>query len=187
MPHSVVSRSVALVCAAVVLTLPTTASSAPAGLVSGRVTIIGDSVTIDARPELVAAIRGAVIHARESEQWDQGVTYARKLKANGRLGTVVVIALGTNGPITAKGAAQMARVLSPCTRVVFVTNHVPLRWQNPNNRLLKTAATRHANIVIADWHAVARNHPGWLYPDGVHMPPGGAGARAFARLVASKV
>lgn len=158
-----------------------------ARLVASRVTIIGDSVTMDARANLIADIRGAVVHAKLSEQWDQGVTYLRHLKAAGRLGSVVVVALGTNGPISRTGMAQMMRTLAPCTRVVLVTNHVPDFWQNPNNRLMKAAAATHRNVVVADWQALAAAHPGWFYSDGVHMLTGGAGARAYARLIASKV
>ena len=156
-------------------------------LVAGRVTIIGDSVTIDAKHDLAADIRGAVIYAKLNEQWYQGVTYAQQARADGRLGTVVVIALGTNGPITSTTMAQMMRVLSPCSRVVLVTNFMPLWWQNPNNRLIRRAAVTHGNVVVADWQALAARHPGWFYPDGIHMPPGGKGAFAFARLVAAKV
>jgi hypothetical protein len=81
----------------------------------------------------------------------------------------------------------MLHVLSPCSRVVLVTNHVPLWWQNPNNRLLRAAAAAHRDAVLADWAALAAAHPGWFYADGVHMPIGGTGAHAFARLIASKV
>jgi hypothetical protein len=166
------------------------AAAAPvpaATVVAGRVTIIGDSVTIDARRELRTHIPGAAIYAKLDEQWDQGVDYARHAKAQGRLGATVVVALGTNGPITSEGMARMMRVLSVCTRVVLVTNYVPTWWQNPNNRRLKTAARTRRGVVLADWESLAAVHSAWFYPDGVHMPIGGAGARAFARLIASKV
>lgn len=178
-----------LITAATVLLVgrPSTDLADAAQLVPGRVTIVGDSVTMDAKPNLLADIHGAVIHATLDEQWYQGVTYLRRLKASGRLGTVVVVALGTNGPITANSMSQMMQVLTACRRVVLVTNHVPLWWQDANNRRLKAAAARHANVVIADWESLAATHPRWFYPDGVHMPTGGSGARAFARLVASKI
>lgn len=188
---SVIKGSLALLTVAAGVLIPGSAtamssSSGPA-LVDRRVTVIGDSVTVDARPNLIADIRGAVVHAEVSEQWDQGVEYVRELRAKARLGAVVVVALGTNGRITPFGMSQMMRLLSPCRRVVLVTNHMPLPWQQPNNRLLRATAAARKNVVIADWHSLAAAHPGWFGSDGVHIAVGGVAARALARLVASKV
>jgi hypothetical protein len=166
--------------------IPPPGSGAP-GLVAGRVTIFGDSVTIDAAPDLLADIKGSVVDAVVGEQWYQGVAEAQSLKSEGQLGAVVVVALGTNGPLTWSDITQMMQVLSGCSRVVLVTNHVPDYWQNPNNALLEQAAQSYKNVVVANWEALAAANPGWFYADGTHMPIGGPGAQAFAQLVASKV
>ncbi len=165
---------------------PVVGAGAP-GLVAGRVTILGDSVTIDAAPDLQADIKGAVVEANVGEQWYQGVAEVQSLRAEGALGAVVVVALGTNGPITSADIGQMMQALAGCARVVLVTNHVPDWWQNPNNQLLASAAARYPNVALADWEALAAQHPGWFYADGTHMPIGGPGAQAFAALVASRV
>jgi len=166
--------------------LPPLGGAAP-GLVAGRVTIVGDSVTLDAQPDLVADIKGAQMEANVSEQWYQGVSEVQSLRAEGALGAVVVVALGTNGPITEGDLASMMQALHGCSRVVFVTNHVPDWWQDPNDAILRSAPSRYQDAVVADWEAIAAGHPGWFYGDGTHMPIGGAGAQAFAALVASKV
>jgi hypothetical protein len=155
--------------------------------VKGRVTILGDSVTIDAEPDLVADIKGADVKANVGEQWYQGVAEVQSLRSQGALGAVVVVALGTNGPITAADLADMMHALHGCSRVVLVTNHVPDSWEGPNNALLRAAPKHYHRTVVADWQKLAARHPGWFYSDGTHMPIGGAGAKAFARLVASKV
>lgn len=166
--------------------IPPPGSAAP-GLVAGRVSIFGDSVTIDAEPNLLADIKGSVVDAVVGEQWYQGIALAQSLRSEGQLGAVVVVALGTNGPLTWSDITQMMQVLSGCSRVVLVTNHVPDYWQNPNNALLEQAAQSYKNVVIANWEALAAANPGWFYADGTHMPIGGPGAQAFAQLVASKV
>ena len=150
-------------------------------------TIVGDSVTLDAAPDLVADIKGAQMEANVSEQWYQGVAEVQSLRSEGALGAVVVVALGTNGPITTGDLATMMQALAGCSRVVLVTNHVPDWWQNPNNAILEAAPLHYHDVVVANWEALAAQHPGWFYPDGVHMPIGGPGAQAFAALVASKV
>ena len=44
---------------------------------------------------------------------------------------------------------------------------------------------RARNCYVADWDALASKHPEWFAPDGVHM--GGPGARAYARLIRTKL
>jgi hypothetical protein len=158
------------------------------GLVAGRVTIFGDSVTIDAAPALERDVKGAQVDAEVGEQWYQGVEEAQSLRSEGRLGSVVVVALGTNGPITSGDIGDMVHALAGVSRIVFVTDHVPTRyWQDPNNHLLEQAATRYRNVAVADWATLALHHPDWFYSDEVHMPIGGPGAAAMAALIAKKV
>jgi hypothetical protein len=156
--------------------------------VAGRVTILGDSVTIDAAPNLEQDIKGAKVDAAVGDQWYQGVQEAETLRAEGGLGAVVVVALGTNGPLTSGDIAEMIHALAGVSRIVLVTDHVPTRyWQNPNNQLIELAASRYKNVVVANWAALASAHPAWFYSDEVHMPIGGPGAAAMAALIASKV
>ena len=168
-------------------TLPALGSPGP-GLVAGRVTILGDSVTVDAQPDLQLDIKGAQVLAGVSEQWYQGVEEAQSLRAQGALGVVVVVALGTNGPITSGEIADMVHAVAGASRIVFVTNHVPTRyWQNPNNQVIEQSASVYKNVVVADWASLAAQHPGWFASDQVHMAIGGPGAQAMAALIASKV
>ncbi len=133
-------------------------------------------------------IKGAQVDAAVGDQWYQGVDEAETLKAEGALGTVVVVALGTNGPLTPADIAQMVHALAGVSRIVLVTDHVPTRyWQNPNNQLIEQAAGRYKNVVVANWAALAAGHPDWFYSDEVHMAIGGPGAAAMAALIASKV
>lgn len=169
------------------VTTTTLASPGP-GLVVGRVSILGDSVTVDAAPDLERDIKGARVDAAVSEQWYQGVAEADSLRSEGQLGAVVVIALGTNGPIDSADIAEMVRALAGASRIVLVTNHVPTRyWQNPNNEVIQESASRYKNVVVANWAALAAQHPEWFGSDEVHMVIGGPGAQAMAALIASKV
>lgn len=174
--------------------VPTTAPAAAgalaapaAGFVVGRVTIVGDSVLIDAQGPLEADIPGAVVDGAVSRQWVDGESVLSAAKAAGQLGAVVVIELGTNGPITSADMAAMMGIVSGASRVVLVTNHVPDWWQDPNNALMRAAAAQYPRVVVADWEALGAANPQWFYSDGTHLPIGGPGAQALARLIADAV
>ena len=93
---------------------------------------------LDAEPALVADIPGIDVEAAVSRQWYEGVALAQQLKSEGRLGAIVVIDLGTNGPVTTEMFAQMMDVLAGASRVVFVTVHLPsyYSWSKSVNETL---------------------------------------------------
>jgi hypothetical protein len=148
------------------------------------VTAIGDSVMIDYEQDLQADIPGVQVTAAVSRQWTQGESVLAQLKAQGALGAVVIVGLGTNGPITKAEFDSMMHVLTGASRVVFVNVRVDRTWQDPNNAVLANGVARHARTVLVDWFSLASAHPTWLYATQTHMPIGGTGAQALAALVA---
>lgn len=122
-----------------------------------------------------------------SEQWYQGVQQIQTLRSEGRLGAVIVVALGTNGPISQSLLAEMMQACQGASRVVLVTDHVPLSWQDPNDAIIRAAPSQYRNVAVADWEALASHNPSWFYSDGVHLPIGGTGAAALASLIAAKI
>ena len=165
---------------------PPAALGAPApGFVAGHVTAVGDSVMLDYQTPLEADIPGVDVEAAVSEQWAAGEEELSQLKAEGRLGAEVIVALSTNGPITATDFANMMNVLSGASRVVFVNIHVDRPWQDPNNAVLAQGAASYPRVVIADWATLAANNPGWFGPDGTHLAIDGTGAQALASLIAT--
>ncbi len=167
-------------------TLPALASPA-GGLVVGHVTAVGDSVMLDYQSDLETDVPGVDVEAAVSRQWATGEQLLQQLRSEGRLGSVVVVALGTNGPITSADFDAMMSVLSGVSRVVFVNIVVDRPWQDPNNQVLASGVAQYSNTVIADWHSLEAQNPSWVYSDGTHLPIGGPGAQALAALIASKV
>ena len=102
-----------------------------------------------------------------------------------QLGADVIVALGTNGPITDTDFDNMMAILGGASRVVFVNLHVDRPWQDPNNVVLTNGATRYPNVVIADWATLAAQNPQWFGADGTHLAIDGPGADALASLIAS--
>jgi len=152
---------------------------------AGLVTAIGDSVMIDAEPDLEADVPGIDVNAAVSRQWSAGEQLVQQLKSTGQLGSIVVIGLGTNGPITATDFDTMMADLSGVSRVVFVTVHVDRPWQNQVNAVLDAGPSRYPNVALADWATLAASHPEWFGSDGTHLAIGGPGAQALASLIAT--
>jgi hypothetical protein len=142
---------------------------------------------LDYQQDLQQDVPGINVQAAVSRQWSDGETTLQQLKAAGQLGAVVVVALGTNGPIADSDFDAMMSILSGASRVVFVTVHVDQPWQDPNNGVLAAGVARYHNTVLADWNSLANQNPSWLYADGTHLPIDGPGAQALAALIASHV
>ncbi len=149
-------------------------------------TAIGDSVMLDYQTALEQDVPGVTVDASVSRQWSAGETLVQQLKASGQLGAVVIIGLGTNGPISTTDFNTMMSQLSGASRVVFVNVHVDRTWQDPNNTVLAAGVARYPNAVLVDWNTLASQNPGWLYSTATHLPINGTGAQALAALVAGK-
>jgi hypothetical protein len=171
-------------------TTPTTVSpvtTLAGGLVAGHVTAVGDSVMLDYATPLAHDVPGIYVDAAVSRQWDVGEEILSQLKAEGRLGSTVVVALGTNGPIMSADFDRMMDILAGTTRVVFVNIVVDQPWQGPNNAVIAQGVASHPHTVLASWASLEATHRSWVYSDGTHLPIDGPGAVALAALIASKI
>ena len=168
--------------------LPGTTGVAPP-FVRDEVTAIGDSVMLDYGTDLVHDLPRyhVVVDAAVSRQFGAGIALAQQLRAEGQLGAVVVVALGTNGPVSPAEMSQMIGAVKGAARIVFVTVHVDRPWQAEVNAELRAAAAATPHAVLANWTSLANRHPGWFYSDGTHLPIGGPGAQALATVVSHAV
>ena len=146
-------------------------------------TAVGDSVMLDYQDPLQTDIPGVDVYAAVSRQWDEGEAILQQLKASGQLGSKVIVALSTNGPITSTDFNNMMAILSGETRVVFVNVHVDQPWQDPNNAVIAAGVSEYPNAVLADWASLAAQNPQWFGPDGTHLAINGPGADALAALI----
>ncbi len=152
------------------------------------ITAIGDSVMVGAAPSLQSKLGpGGYIDARLGRQFDEQLRVIRQLGAQGRLGDVLVLHFGNNGPVGAKHVdalmAEVASVPRAQPHVVLVTVRVDKPWQNSVNRTYLEAAQRHPTIKIADWFSHSAGHPEWFASDGTHLKR--RGAEKYAELLTS--
>jgi hypothetical protein len=142
---------------------------------------IGDSVLAGAVPEL--AQEGFEANGMVCRQMSQGI---EMLEARGSdLPHLVVIALGTNGEVTAEQIERILTILGPTRVLALVTPHGSVVPSSPG--VIRAAAEAHPErILLLDWGRLASEHPEWLAPDGIHLV-GQEGIDGFTQLVASSL
>jgi peptidoglycan/LPS O-acetylase OafA/YrhL len=145
---------------------------------------IGDSVMLGAARELSS--RGATVDAMKSRSVRQALEIVNYLKSVRRLGSIVVIHLGTNSTTATETLDEIMTSLSDTPLVLFLTVHVPSEpRQSINNRLINALPQRYANVKVLDWYAIAEQYPEYLYGDDTHLRP--AGARFYADIIMQAV
>ncbi len=152
------------------LTAETTTTTVP--LVPIAKLALGDSVMLGAAAQLTA--QGFTVDAVESRAFINGLDVILQLKAQGRLGDVVVVHLGTNGPINSGDMTKMMEALADVPQVLLLTIDVPRDYTAGNNSLIYDTAATYPNVSLLDWAGNDDACPGnCFYNDGFHLRPDG--------------
>ncbi|MFC7309237.1 acyltransferase family protein [Streptomyces monticola] len=155
---------------------------APPPTVRGSdVVAVGDSVMAAAAPALVEQLPGVLLETKEGRQMTDGPAVLRALAAQDKLRRVVVVGLGTNGPVDTAVLDELRETVGRDRRLVLIGVHVPRRWESQVNSTLKSYADRHTHVSLADWHSTIAPYEDELWDDGYH--PKSTGGARYARLV----
>ena len=115
---------------------------------------LGESVMLGAAPQLTAG--GILTDAEVGRGPDKMGDIVQWMHANNRIGRVMVLQVGTNGPVS---QAQYDRLMSflPAgeVTVVFLTVKAPKSWIAGNNQLIRALPQLYPNVRIVDWEAEA--------------------------------
>ena len=158
-------------------TAPTTRPPAPAAApddVGGRpdAMAFGDSVMLGAAPGLATA--GIVVDAATSRTMIDMVPTVQRLANDDALGQVVVVQLGTNGPLGDTTIDQFFEALRGVPRVIVLTVRSEGSYIAQNNAKLTAVADRYPNVDVVDWATLLTECPGdCFYDDGIHLKPDG--------------
>jgi hypothetical protein len=146
---------------------------------------LGDSVMLGAARQLLESVDGVGLDAEVGRQFARAAEVLAAREREGRLGQVVVLHLGHNGPIAAAQLEVAIQALGPTRRVVLVNLKVPRAYESANNGLLHAMTRRHPNVTVLDWRAVGLSKKAVFARDGYHLTA--AGAHIYARLIAEAV
>jgi len=165
-------------------TKPAPQGKAPVtGLSTADISWYGDSVTLWSAPVLRKYLPGVKLDAaiNRSPANIEGAVLASR--SRGTLGDIVVMHLGTAGPVDEGALESTIAKLADTRRIVLVTSTARFPWVKPSNAVLADVASRHANVTLADWAAFSAGKPSW-FEDGLHLTA--KGKPYFAKLVRKK-
>jgi hypothetical protein len=110
-----------------------------------------------------------------------GVDLLRERRRNGTLPEIVVMALGTNRPVTSADIAAAVRTLGRRRTLMLVT---PMRSGRPfqTGPMRRAARRRPSRVALIDWSSQASRNRHWLAGDGTHLREG-RGVAAYTRIL----
>ena len=146
---------------------------------------IGDSVMLASAPELAQALPGIYINAQVSRAMIAGVGIIQQMARSGRLRRVVIVGLGTNGPIALSQIEQLRAAIGDHRWLLLVNTFVPRPWEQEVNDTIVAAARRYPNVLMINWHNAIEHHTNLLWGDGIHPQP--IGGVLYAKVVRAVV
>jgi hypothetical protein len=154
-----------------------------------RVFVNGDSLAVGTRPYLPRVLAGWPISQSTSISRQAGEG-AGVLRAQGdNLAQILFISLGTNGSAGAtdyfRDAIRAVMHVAGPERCVVWANIVRPGGYERLNAILAEENRHSDNLLVFDWVSMAKAHPYWFGPDGVH--PTATGYKARARGIAEKI
>ena len=164
---------------------PPAAAPVPPPLGTTSVTAIGDSVMVSAAGALRARLGAAgYIDAHVNRSFSEGVAIARRMREERTLGEVVVVHLGSNGPVKATDIDDLMREVPASAGVLLVNVRAHTPWEGSVNSVLADAAGRYPTVRLVDWYGLSGAHREWFQSDGTHFKTtSGPGANAYADLI----
>lgn len=146
------------------------------------ITAVGDSVMLGAVPSIKKAIPDCIIDAKESRQVNDSQSIFDSLNSRGKLGDIVIVGLGTNGPFDLSTGQKIINSFGKDRLVYWITAYGKhLQWQDKTNSVIYELAEKNSNVIVIDWAKEADSHSEWFYDDGIHLSP--EGQQAYADLI----
>jgi peptidoglycan/LPS O-acetylase OafA/YrhL len=155
----------------------------PAPLPGGdQIYAIGDSVMLAAADEVLGTFPGIVIDASVSRRMSDAPAIVQTLVDAGDLRPILVLGLGTNGPVDQASIDEVMAIAGNGTEVVLVNAQAPRGWIPGVNDLLASYAQSHRNVELANWYEAIQPRLDVLSRDKIHAG-GPIGGQIYADAV----
>lgn len=152
----------------------------------GWIAAIGDSVMLGSKEELEKRIGPGTVDATVSRQFGDAPSLVSQLLARPVPPQVIVVHLGTNGPVQERHFEALMEIAANVPLMVFINAHVPTRnWESTTNSELAAGVERHDNAVLVDWHTPTKGRSDLFAADNFH--PKQPGRVIYAELVAEAI
>jgi peptidoglycan/LPS O-acetylase OafA/YrhL len=160
---------------------PTDEDAPPKPVGGDQISAIGDSVMLAAAPTLQDKFPGIQIDAKVSRSIYVAPAMIRKLIQKNKLRKVLLLALGTNGPIDRDVLEKIRKLIGPDRQIVVVNVQAPRYWSAGVNVTLSAFALRYRDVELANWHDAIQPKLNLLAGDHIHF--GSAGATVFSATI----
>lgn len=158
------------------------------GLPEG-VYVIGDSVCLGARRQLIQKIPVCTVDARGSRSIEDGYRILMRMQQRGELKEYIVVALGANVTENVfKRINQLIANLEPGHRLIFVTPYNGRLMSSTSitqrtAEYMRTLPDKFPFVTVADWAAFIGTNKQLLGSDRLHIGGNGQAVRQYALLI----
>ncbi|SJN08698.1 acyltransferase 3 [Leucobacter sp. 7(1)] len=151
---------------------PTATPDAPLVPEGAEISAVGDSVMLASLPELEDAFPGIAIDAAVSRGMGVGVELTAEWASDGSLRQVLLVGLGTNGPVEPESLDELLTIAAD-RPLILVNAHADRDWIPQVNTTLTEFAAAHRGVVVADWTGAVTGVEDALAGDDIHPNPSG--------------
>ena len=138
---------------------------------------IGDSVILDAIPNLYKYFPNGYFDAKQSRTDYEADEIIAELKKKNMLGEPIVFGLGTNGQCGIRCQREIVKMCG--NRKIFWIN-VTNDYEVHVNKTIKQLTEEFNNVYLIDWETISKGHKDYFIYDGVHLRKKGQQAYADA-------
>ena len=139
-----------------------------AGFGTDDISWYGDSVTLWSADALRSILPGVKLDAAINRSPASIQDSVLASLGRGTLRPIVVMHMGTAGPVSEERLEATIAKLDDRARIVLVTSTARFAWVKPSNQVMAAVASRHDNVVLADWRTYSTDKDGW-FKDGLHL------------------
>ena len=154
------------------------------GKVPEDIVFVGDSIMNSSKQYIGPNFKNPYFDTKISRQFSTLPGIVTKLVEDGKLKTVLVVHLGTNGKFTDKDFDYVME-MAKGKDVFFMNTAHKDPWEQEVNRKLKEKVAQYDNAYLIDWYSYAKGKNEYFYKDRTHLND--KGQRYYADFLTNEI